>query len=558
MLNTASSNPSLESKDVGKGISIIPNSLENKLKPVTTGISGSLRKIATLTDGIGLVIPNLSFPIIFTIIDIIVVLIYFILIMVLIFMPSRAFGLSISKNIYSIFYLITSIILFILVFSYANPIIDNMEQLAKNAPPPSNTDKLLDELLGFFNKIINISVIPIIIIETVYLVLIVFLLSFMFIISTSIVRTYFALQCEYGQTIKASWWAYIIDVVMYCTLFLSFIFFCIFQLCTVFFDAKKVRLWCRRLFLITLAYYILKLIFTTIEYSISNNIIAISKWDQPTNECESKQDSLRNKKPEYIFYLFLNIMLCISMWLLIIILIGIHAYIGIYFSSYISKVNSILDTVNKLFLFFFSGMVTVESIEMKIKDVTKSASSIVPGGIPDEMTDVVAKGKAELKKMTASNPNINLQDLIQQLIGKGDTLMNNSTMFSSSSTKPVEGQLVDGVDSSELLNSEQPPALYDTAKNQVQEPLSEATDKAKTLYDTAKNQVQTSAKTLYDTAKNQVPTSLRTSLSKVTNKAATIPDKVTQQLTSLPTTIATQATQATQVDVKYDKIDEKI
>ena len=78
MLNTASSNPSLESKDVGKGISIIPNSLEKKLKPVTTGISGSLRKIATLTDGIGLVIPNLSFPIIFTIIDIIVVLIYFI------------------------------------------------------------------------------------------------------------------------------------------------------------------------------------------------------------------------------------------------------------------------------------------------------------------------------------------------------------------------------------------------------------------------------------------------------------------------------------------------
>ena len=541
MLNIESSNPSLESKDVGKGISTNPNSLENKLKPVTTGISGSLTKIATLTQGIGSVISNLSFPFIFTIIDIIVVLIYFILIMVLIFMPSRAFGLSISKNIYSIFYLTTSIILFILVFSYANPIIDNMEQLAKNAPQPSNTDKLLDELLGFFNKIINISVIPIIIIETVYLVLIVFLLSFMFIISTSIVRTYFALQCKYGQTIKASWWAYIIDVVMYCTLFLSFIFFCIFQLGTVFYDAKKVRLWCRRLFLITLAYYILKLIFTTIEYSISNNIIAISKWDQPTNECESKQDSLRNKKPEYIFYLFLNIMLCISMWLLIIILIGIHAYIGVYFSSYISKVNSILDTVNKLFLFFFSGMVTVESIEMKIKDVTKSASSIVPGGIPDEMTDVVAKGKAELKKMTASNPNINLQDLIQQLLRKGDTLMNNSTMFSSSSTKPIEGQLVneipvvgklvDGVESSELLNSEQTPALYDTAKNQGQASLSKVKDEAKTLYDTAKNQGQAS-------------------LSKVTNKAATIPDKVTQQPTSLPTTIATQA------DVKDDKIDE--
>jgi hypothetical protein len=368
----------------------------------------------------------LFFSIGFAVVDFFVILIYFVLIVIYIINPKSGFGIPISRNVYSIFYLTTTLVLSFLVVGYGNPILDNIEQ-SPDSDKTSKSEQLIDKLFSYFNKIISISVVPVIILETIFLVLLVFIISFMFIISTSMVRTYFALQCNYGQMIRASWWAYIIDVIMYCLLFISFIIWCILQFLSAFTDApvKRSRLLFRRVFLITFAYYILKIIFLALEYGISNNIVAISKWNQETNECLDKTESPPGK-PENIFYLFLNIMLCICIWLLILLFIGGHLYVGIYLSPYISKANIVVKIITDLFLFIFSGKMSQKSVTKKIESFTTTISKIIPG-ISDKLPDVIGIVKTQVEKILEKTPNMDVGDFVNQVIEKGLASMNSGS-----------------------------------------------------------------------------------------------------------------------------------
>jgi hypothetical protein len=409
-------------------------SVNTKLKPLISNLENVLKKTDKVTNIFSSVIPYL--PLTFAIVDIAVILIYLGLIIIMIINPSRAFGIEISRNIYSSFYLTTTIVLFVLLIYFANPLLDNVEKLTSDTTQSTGTTviKLIDKVLSFYNKIINISIIPVIILETIYMVLLVFLLSFMFIIATAMVRTYFALQCKYDQKIRASWWAYLVDVGMYCSLFIFAAVWTglliLYYLANILsklpiigkyikyvklFDIQNAMYYSRRCFLITVAYYILKVIFSGLEYGISNNILAISKWEQPLNECESAADQAKNKKPEYIFYLFLNIMLCICIWILIIIFIIGHIIIYVYGSAYVSKANTLVKLVTKAFLFLLSGMVTFGSVESKITEFTKTLENIIPGGIPGGTPDVVGMAKEKIQEMINSNPNINIEDFLKNL-----------------------------------------------------------------------------------------------------------------------------------------------
>ena len=417
--------------------------INEKLTPIISNLENVLDKTEKVTTTISSVIPYI--PIIITFVDIAVILIYLGLIIIMIINPTRAFGIEISRNIYSSFYLTCTVVLFVLTCFFANPVLNNIDKLTSESPAQSNESKavqLIDKVLSIFNKIINISVVPVMVLETIYMVLLVFMLSFMFIIASAMVRTYFALQCKYDQKIRASWWAYLIDVIMYCFLFIFAAFWVvlyIFYGIGTFFSkllgntnlkwevTEKTIYYVRRLFLITVVYYLLKVIFSGLEYGISNNIIAISKWDQPLNECQSPADAAKNKKPEYIFYLFLNIMLCICIWLLIIALLVGHIVIYIYASPYISKANKLVKLVTKAFMFVLSGMVTLDNVEKKIKEFTDSLKTIIPGGIPEGTSDVVNMAKKKVETMLASNPNINVDDFlkninIQDLVNIGEGL----------------------------------------------------------------------------------------------------------------------------------------
>jgi hypothetical protein len=399
-------------------------SFKEKLDPLIANLESVLQKTDIVTSKTDYIITYL--PFIFAMIDLVVIIMYLGLIISLIINPKNGFGIPISREIYSSYYIITSIILCILIFYFANPVLNNIEKL-KTEPKTSKVEEIIDKLLSFFNRIISISVVPVIIIETIYIVLLVFIISFMFVISTAMVRTYFALQCSYDQTIRASWWAYLVDVIMYCLLFISLVFWIIFELFGNLFDTKSAIFYSRRLFVITVAYYILQVIFSSIEYAISNNIVAISKWEEPLNECESPADKAKNKTPQNIFYYFLNIVLCFCIWVLIIILIIGHFYVAMFFSIYISKAKTIIQLVTQAFLFIFSGMITLKSIEEQIKTITKTASSVIPGGIPKGTPDVVKMAKDEVAKVLAANPDIDVEDFIKKVIEKGTKSLSNGS-----------------------------------------------------------------------------------------------------------------------------------
>lgn len=433
----------------------------------------------------------LFLPIILAIVDFIVILIYFVLIIIYIINPAKGFGIPISRNIYSIFYLTTTIVLSLLLVGFGNPILDKIEQSTDSAKT-SKSEQFIDELLSYFNKIISISVIPVTILETIFLVLLVFIISFMFIISTSMVRTYFALQCKYGQMIRASWWAYIVDVIMYCLLFVSFIFWCILQFISAFgANVKWLRFLFRRIFLITLAYYILKIIFSALEYGISNNIVAISKWNEETNECLDETES-SPEKPINIFYLFLNIMLCILIWLLILIFIMGHLYVGIFFGSHISKANIIVKIISDFFLFILSGMITQSTIKKKIKSIITAISKIIPG-MSDTLPDVIGMVQKEVDKILATNPTTSASEFVKQLIENGatstksgsfgDNIGNNNTK--NTFAPPTLGNVKEPTNTTTQGNVEestgtttQGNALLDKAKGQVTNLLGEAKEQA--------------------------------------------------------------------------------
>ena len=399
-------------------------SFKAKLDPLIANLESVLQKTDNVTSKTDYIIPYL--PFIFAMIDLVVIIMYLGLIISLIINPKNGFGIPISREIYSSYYIITSIILCILIFYFANPVLNNIEKL-QTEPKTSKVEEIIDKLLSFFNRIISISVVPVIIVETIYIVLLVFIISFMFVISTAMVRTYFALQCSYDQTIRASWWAYLVDVIMYCLLFISLVFWIIFELFGNLFDTKRAIFYSRRLFVITVAYYILQVIFSSIEYAISNNIVAISKWKEPLNECESPADKAKDKTPQNIFYYFLNIVLCFCIWVLIIILIIGHFYVAMFFSIYISKAKTIIQLVTQAFLFIFSGMITLQSIEQQIKTITETASSVIPGGLPKGTPDVVKMAKEEVAKVLDAHPDIDVEDFIKKVIAKGTKSSSNGS-----------------------------------------------------------------------------------------------------------------------------------
>ena len=58
--------------------------------------------------------------------------------------------------------------------------------------------------------------------ETILTVLSVFIISVMFVITSSLLRTYYAIQCPLDKKIQVVWWAKIIDFFMYCFLKIKF------------------------------------------------------------------------------------------------------------------------------------------------------------------------------------------------------------------------------------------------------------------------------------------------------------------------------------------------
>ena len=334
----------------------------------------------------------------------------FVYLMLFIFTKYSFGGITRARNIYSGFYLITSFIIVIVTINFANPIIDHATSEITNT---TNTDKLIHDIFDNINTIVNIATLPLMIIEVLFIVLVVFIVTLMFVITSSLLRTYYAIQCPLDKKIQVMWWGKIVDIIMYCGLIMFFFLYVSFNALIVLLKSmKKTHPSCskglfvsKKLFIITLVYYIIQLLFSGIEYLISNNIIAIHNWRNPPKECSDNQTKETTqsmaKNIENGFYLFLNVLLCIFIWVILIALIAGHIYVSAVFIS-LDKIVSLIDIILLLLLFLISGKITLNGIEAVVNSLITKIKNIVPGKmLPKQLDTDASKVIEELKSQLA-------------------------------------------------------------------------------------------------------------------------------------------------------------
>jgi hypothetical protein len=369
----------------------------------------------------------------------------FVYLMLFIFTKYSFGGITRARNIYSGYYLITSLIIVIVTTGFANPIIDHATSEITNT---TDTDKLIQEILDIINNIVNMAPLPLMIIEVLLIVIVVFIVTLMFVITSSLLRTYYAIQCPLDKKIQVMYWGKIVDIIMYCGLIMFFfLYVCFNTLIVILKSMNKTHPFCsdglfvsKKLFIITLVYYIIQLLFSGIEYLISNNIIAIHNWRNPPKECSDNQTKEKTqsmaKNIENGFYLFLNVLLCIFIWVIIIALIAGHIYVSAVFIS-LDKIVSLIDIILLLLQFLISGKITLNGIEAVVNSLITKIKSIVPGKmLPKQFDTDASKMIGEFKSQLA-DPNSGVGKILASFKTNG------SATDASTVMEGVKSQLAD-------------------------------------------------------------------------------------------------------------------
>lgn len=388
--------------------------LRDQVKPLTTiainkhaVIKTNVETAVTTSYGVKAGLENyIGFiPVVFTFIALISILVVTGYILWHVFFKKTIPGIEGARKAYSIFHLITSCIIVILIIVFATPF-DSKEQSGSKINP----------VFSSFNSFISIAFVPVMLLETILTVLSVFIISVMFVITSSLLRTYYAIQCPIEQTIELNWWGKIIDVIMFSLL--GIFFCCILVTQLVYAIVKKsginivieltrtIVALSRRLFVMTATYYILYLLFSGIEYLISSNITAIHNWkkEDPTvvcvDELSGAPKSVDNKLTAEFFvkilYLIFNIVLCIVIWITIILLMYGHFSLG----GMIPKIVKVIGIVMTGLMYLLGGNISEETLKQVINQFMNKLKSVVPSNM-DMNIDIdsfINKTLAELKQ----------------------------------------------------------------------------------------------------------------------------------------------------------------
>jgi hypothetical protein len=400
------------------------DSVEIKIQPHVKHVQDITEKMSTIVKGLGWFI--FSIPGAATLLGIASIITLFVYLMLFIFTKYSFGGIPRARNIYSGFYLITSFIIVIVIYKFANPIIDHNTSKSgvSEVVDTTNTDKLMVDIFDKINSIVNMAALPFMIIEVLFIVLVVFIVTLMFVITSSLLRTYYAIQCPLDKKIQVEWWGKFVDIIIYCGLIMFFFLYVCFNTLIVILKSKnKTHPFCskglfvsKKLFIITLVYYIIQLLFSGIEYLISNNIIAIHNWRNPPEECSDNQSKEKtqslSKNIENGFYLFLNILLCIFIWLIIIALIAGHIYVSAFLIS-LDKIISLTDVLFTVPIYLISGNITISGITAVLDSALTKIKSIVPSKILPPQFDTNAKeltdiATHEVDKLVRTSPNANV------------------------------------------------------------------------------------------------------------------------------------------------------
>ena len=309
-------------------------------------------------------------PLVIIVLTIVAIVIMFIVLMVYIFNPnSSGISITISQNMYSSFYLIISIINVFVILYIALPIL-----FTNNV---KTVDSEISDVLTDFNNAITVATFPVMIVELIFIVVVVMLITLLLVIVSSLLRTYYAIQCPLDKKVEVLWWGKAVDFVMHLTLVFSFFGYLLLQIYNISMNsaARVNESNMRKIFIITFVYYIIQVLFSGIEYIISDNIISINKSGDTNKVCDGTTDTTSNSHG-VILNLVFNVVLCIVIWMLILFIIVIYIQVEVNVKT--PNIMELINMISKAFMTLLSGTMTSANIDTFFIRVVEIIKNIIP------------------------------------------------------------------------------------------------------------------------------------------------------------------------------------
>lgn len=347
--------------------------MESVPNAVKTAEDTSEQVIVSANKAVQLFDPVIRYlPLFIIVLTIVAIVIMFIVLMVYISKPNPSgISITISQNIYSSFYLIMSIINVFVILYIALPILFTNNVIAIQSKTP--------DILTEINKVITVATFPVMIVELIFIVVVVMFITLLLVIVSSLLRTYYAIQCPLDKKVEVLWWGKAADFVMHLALVFSFVGYLVLHVSNIAmkYPTKVNESNMRKFFIITFVYYIIQVIFSGIEYIISDNIISINKSDNTNKVCDGKSDTTRESH-EVILNLVLNVMLCIFIWMLILFIIIIYIFVELKVKT--PNIMELINTISKAFMTLLSGTMTSANIDTFFDN----AVTIIKNSIPEK------------------------------------------------------------------------------------------------------------------------------------------------------------------------------
>jgi len=281
---------------------------------------------------------------------------------------------------------------------------------------------MLSNVFKIINNIVDNNNIPVIIIHVLCSSLVVIVFTYMSSIFSGIAKAGYQIHCtENKEAFSSPWWGNLVDFFMYLLLIGTSIFTVIYFFAKLIYDASKrlktekqvseitskvetvMNNWplMRAAFIISLSYYIIRLVLQGIEDIISNNIVLLTSWKTRETECSDEPNKQSKTDTERGVVLFGNILFFIILVILTIILVvinftmlpAIRQLLGTGIETYTTSAAALLVPLS------FAG----------VKRVISNVGKGLPGGINSNA--ILKKFETQIATLATGNGNLDVGSL---------------------------------------------------------------------------------------------------------------------------------------------------
>jgi hypothetical protein len=288
---------------------------------------------------------------------------------------------------------------------------------------------MLSNVFKIINNIVDNNNIPVIIIHVLCSSLVVIVFTYMSSIFSGIAKAGYQIHCtESKEAFSSLWWGNLVDFFMHLLLIGTSIFTVIYFFAKPIFDAIKslktekqvsevsskvetvMNNWplMRAAFIISLSYYIIRLVLQGIEDIISNNIVLLTSWKTRETECSDEPDKQSKTDIERGVVLFGNILFFIILVILTIALVVIN------FTMF-PAIRQVLGTGIETYTTSAAALLAPLSFD-RVKRVISNVGKGLPGGINSNA--ILKKFEAQITALANGNGNLDVGSLNGKTTGE--------------------------------------------------------------------------------------------------------------------------------------------